>query len=142
MPSGGRRNPLGGRPKGHHTKWKQTLDREAAYALYREQVLAHMAEIVQAQVQAATGVYEVLAITSKGLVRVTDPAVLDRLLQSGEACYRICLKDPGHGDSALRHGPDYRKTQGAPGGLGSCSSHVHPDRSRASPGALKERMRD
>jgi hypothetical protein len=53
-----------------------------------------MAEIVQVQVQAATGVYEVLSVTSKGLVRVTDPAVLDRLPESGEACYRICLKDP------------------------------------------------
>ena len=93
MAKGGAR-PGAGRPRGIRTKWRTTLNREAAYSVYREEVLSHMAEIVRAQVQAATGVYEVLAVTSKGLIRVTDPAMLDRLLQSGDAFYRVNLKDP------------------------------------------------
>jgi hypothetical protein len=77
--AGGGARPGAGRPRGLRTNWRSTLDREAAYALYREEVLKQMGAIVAAQVQAATGVYEVLAVTSKGLVRVTDPAMLDRL---------------------------------------------------------------
>lgn len=83
----------GGKPKG--VKWKRTLLKEAAYQLYREEVLSNMAPIVQAQIESACGSYVLLGKTSDGqFVRVTDQATMDRLFQSGAEFFRLEQKEP------------------------------------------------
>jgi hypothetical protein len=91
---GGSRAGAGKKPG---TLWKSTLDKAAAHAQYRQEVLARMAPIVQAQVEAAAGTFAhvaVVELTEKGLRlrRVTSESELTGLIAAG--AYRVSLADP------------------------------------------------
>jgi hypothetical protein len=95
MPKGGARRGAGAK---RGSRWKSTLKKQAAYDLYRQEVLAHMAPIVRAQVEAATGEYAtVLAVerTEDGvkLRRVTTELELEAILNTGTA-HRIVFHEP------------------------------------------------
>ncbi|MGB8274117.1 MAG: hypothetical protein WCF16_02480 [Alphaproteobacteria bacterium] len=84
-----------GKPKG--SKWKSTLEKEAAYRLYREVVLQQMAPLVRTQVESAVGTCSKVAVaelTDRGLRlrRVTSEEELNTLADGGS--YRVFLTDP------------------------------------------------
>jgi hypothetical protein len=88
--------PGSGRKSG--SKWQSSLEKQAAAQLYREEVLARMAPLVKAQIDAASGQYAKVAVaelTDAGikLRRVTTEAELDALITAGKGA-RVFLTDP------------------------------------------------
>lgn len=100
---GGKR-PRSGRKPGKVTgPWTRTLEKQAAAQLYREEVLARMAPLVRAQLEAATGSFArvaVVELTEGGLKlrRVTDEQELLSLVDGGGGT-RIVLSEPDMGIS-------------------------------------------
>lgn len=65
MPRGGKR-PGAGRPKGVHTKHKNTLEKEAAREVLRQLVLAQLEPLVEAHIKHAKGISYLVYREKKG----------------------------------------------------------------------------
>lgn len=91
MPRGGKR-PGAGRPKG--SKEQHTLDREEARRYLSERVRKEIDPLATAQIESAKGLFVMFAKTEAGPVRVTDPDLMQRCIESGEGTYYIAAKDP------------------------------------------------
>lgn len=93
MKHGGRR-PGAGKPKGY--KHAHTLTKEFGRQLVREQVLAHLGPMLQAQIQHSQGISHFMLRNRDGkFERITDPDTIQAALNVGNPnSYYIFTKDP------------------------------------------------
>jgi len=93
MPRGGSR-PRAGRPKGSRGKHKRTLEKLTALEVFRRRAEAELDPLITARLENAKGLFQFLAMTPLGPVLVTDPAIMQKCIASGEPFYRIVRKEP------------------------------------------------
>lgn len=94
MPRGGKRAGAG-KPKG--TKHRSTITKEQARDAFRAVVIAHMEELLKAQLAHAKGIDHFFLRNKQGqFERVTDPKIIEAALNSGDqgSYYWIFTKDP------------------------------------------------
>lgn len=96
MPRGGKRTPAGGRPKGAKDSAPRVpqavkLD---AQALYRARVERELLPLLDATMRSACGEAVIMALVEGRWKHITDPALIARLLDSGESFYKLVTKSP------------------------------------------------
>jgi hypothetical protein len=87
--------PNSGPAKG--TKYKPTLEKEAAREVFRAEVLKHLKPLLQRQIAHAMGIGHLYTRDKTGkFSKIEDQAQIDRLLTTGEegSDYWIFSKDP------------------------------------------------
>jgi hypothetical protein len=114
----------GGKPKGY--KHKHTLEKAAARELWRQQVTAHLPELIKAHLAHAIGIDHFFLRNSKTkqFEQVTDPKIIQTALNSGDrgSYYWIFTKDPSTQslqyliDQALDKAPQSVAVTGGDGG--------------------------
>ena len=87
---------LNGKKRLKGSKWKKTLEKEAARELVRQAINAHLEPMISAQVQHAQGISHFMLRGEDGkFERVTDPdRILDALNGGDVNAYYIFTKDP------------------------------------------------
>lgn len=84
---------FGGKPKGY--KAPQTLEKQEQERQFRERIAQHIAPLAEALVESARGVQHMMAREKDGKwTEVTDPRVMERVLNSGESFYKLSARKP------------------------------------------------
>lgn len=93
MPAPKGHKKWGGKRKGY--KFPATLEKEAHEAIMRARIAADANELYDSMVLAAKGVTHLMARDERGQYKeVTDPAVMAKVLSSGESFYQLSARNP------------------------------------------------
>lgn len=83
----------GGRKKG--SKNKATIEKLELKRIFEQRIAEEFGPLVDAHLEAAKGVSHMMAKDKAGKwIEVTDPATMAKVLNSGEAFYRISARNP------------------------------------------------